>query len=156
MSNEEVLNKIRIRVANEEDINFIFSSWLKSFRNSLFSKSIVNTIYFTEHHKLIERIVRSSQVLVACNVDDPSQMYGYVCASRVEGVYCLHYFYIKHSFRKFGIARLLIGASGHNPEQASLYTHHTLPMESIAKRYNLVYHPYILINYLEELENGET
>jgi hypothetical protein len=150
-----LLNKIRIREANEVDVNFIFSSWLKSYRLSSFAKQISNAVYFPEQHKLIENLLKSSVVLVACNIEDPDQVYGWVCATKIMSVYCLHYIYIKQQFRKFGIARFLMQTSGHNPDIIGLYTHHTNVMADMAKKANLVYHPYINISYLENCKNGK-
>lgn len=143
---------VRLRVANEEDIPFIFSSWLKSYKNSLFACRLPNTIYYTEHHKLIERILKVSDVIVACNNDDPSQVYGWACASKVDGIFCLHYLYVKHSFRNLGIGSILFNSYEHDSSTAGLYTQHTRPMETFAPKHNLIYHPYILINpdYLKE------
>lgn len=136
--------KIQFRPANEEDISFIFNSWLKSFRNSYFCKGIVNTIYFTEQHKVIEGILRTSTAIVACNPEDPSQLYGWVCAEKIDGVFCLHYLYVKHSFRSLGLARLLINTFDHDASQAGIYTHATRASEDLGRKFNLIYHPYVL------------
>jgi hypothetical protein len=137
--------QIRLRPANEEDVPFIFSSWLKSFRTSHFANKLVNSVYFAEHHKLIEKIVKNAHVIVACNNSDPSQIYGWVCAQQIEGIFTLHFVYIKHPFRKMGLARLLIN-SFEQADTAGIYTHHTHAMDYIAPKFNLMYHPYVLFN----------
>jgi GNAT superfamily N-acetyltransferase len=143
--------QIRLRPANEEDIPFIFSSWLKSFRSSLFASKLVNSVYFTEHHKVIEKIVKNSHVIVACNDQDPTQIYGYIVAGTVDSIFCLHYVYTKHPFRRMGIARLLINFFEHSKDLAGIYTHHTRAMDDIAPKFNLVHQPYIWINdYIKE------
>ena len=141
---------IWIRKANQEDVNFIFNSWLKSFRGSLFAKPLNNTVYFTEHHKILERIAKTSEILIACNKDDPTQIYGYICAERVEGIFVLHYAYIKHTYRSMGIAKILLSAFERDPEEAGCYTHHTRSAERLAPKFNLIYHPYLLINHEQE------
>lgn len=137
---------IRIRKANEEDIPFIFNSWLKSYRNSKFAKSITSTIYFTEHHKIIQSIVTKNEVLIACNNEDPSQVYGYCCAGFTEGFFTLHYIYVKHSFRGLGIAKVLMSKFNHDTSTASIYTHHTRVADKLAPKYNMIYHPYIVLS----------
>jgi len=135
--------QIRLRPANEEDIPFIFSAWLKSFRTSLFARNLTNSVYFTEHHKVIEKIVKNAHVIVACNDADPSQIYGWICAQEVDGIFCLHYIYVKHPFRKMGLAKMLINAFEHGKDCAGIYTHHTRVFEILAIKLNLIYHPYI-------------
>ena len=145
--------KILLRPAASEDVSFIFSSWLKSFRNSFFAKPIDNTVYFSEQHKLIEKLVKQAPVIMACNPDDISQIYGFICAQRIEGVFCLHYLYVKHSFRKLGIGRALVNSFEHDSSSAGVYTHHTACGEILKHKFNLVYHPYILsTGYLKEVD----
>lgn len=139
-----------IRKANQEDVNFIFNSWLKSYRSSLFAKPMTNTVYYSEHHKVLERLAKNSEVIVACSKDDPTQLYGYICAEKIEGVFVLHYVYVKHTYRNMGIAKLLLNTLDRDPEQAGCYTHHTRIAEKLAAKYNLIYHPYLLINGVEE------
>jgi GNAT superfamily N-acetyltransferase len=138
--------KILLRSANEEDISFIFNSWLKSFRNSFFCKGIVNSVYFTEHHKLIEKILKTASAVIACNPEDPSQVYGWICAEEIDGVFCMHYLYVKHSFRGLGIGRLLFNTFTHESGLAGIYTHQTRASETLGIKLNLIYHPYVLFS----------
>lgn len=142
---------IRLRPANQEDVPFIFNSWLKSYRNSLFARNITNTTYFTEHHKLIQRIVKKNQVIVACNDQDPSQVYGYICAGHIDGIFVLHYIYVKHSFRNLGVGKALLNSFNHDINTAAIYTHHTRIAEKLAAKYSFLYHPYVLF----ELEGSD-
>lgn len=145
----------KLRLADKEDVGFIFNSWLKSYRNSLFAKPISNTVFFAEHHKVIEKLAKTSQILVACNKEDPAQIYGYACAERVDGVFVLHYIYVKQHFRRFGIGKLLLNSFDHNfEEEAAVYTHHTKIAEKLAAKYSLVYHPYLLINVEQDSEES--
>ena len=92
------LEKVRLRTANDEDLPFIFNSWLKSYRNSHFAEKITNTIYFSDHHKVVENILKDSVTMIACNADDPTQMYGYAVGSQTDGIFVLHFIYVKHTF----------------------------------------------------------
>lgn len=134
---------IHFRAATQEDVGFIFNSWLKSFRNSMHAKFISNTIYYTEHHKLVERLLKENKVVVACNPEDPNQLYGYICASEVEGFFVCHYVYVKQTYRNMGLGKELLAQFNHEPTKAGLYTHHTRIADRLAPRYNLVYHPYL-------------
>lgn len=145
MSKNSIVGQIRIRRANDEDIPFIFSSWLKSFRTSWFAKLIANPIYFDQHHKVIENVLKTSEVLVACNNEDIGQIYGYICAERIDGVFVVHFTYIKHPFRKMGIAKELLNVFDHDLGNAAFYTHHTKSAESVTSKYGFIYNPYLLM-----------
>lgn len=138
---------ISIRDAEEGDISFIFSSWLKSYRPGLLCKHVDNTIYFAEHHKLVERLLRRSFTIIATDPADPATIYGYLTYERVEGLLVIHYAYVKHTFRAMGVLRQLLASLKHDWKLAGLYTHSTIISARLSMKYNLIYHPYILINY---------
>jgi len=144
MSNNKL--PIRLRRATEEDIPFIFNSWLKSYRHSRFAREITSTIYFTEHHKVLERLLKTNDVIIACNEKDASQVYGYICAGKVDGIFAIHYIYVKHSFRNLGVGKVLLNAFQHDPATASVHSHSTRISERLAAKYNSVYHPYLILN----------
>ena len=147
-------NKCRLRPMVEDDIPFIFNSWLKSYRFSHFGEKITNTIYFQDHHKLLERIVGNSKVLVACDPQDSSHLYGYSVAGEQDDVLVLHFIYVKHTFRNLGIGKTLLDALGHDNSSAAVYTHHTRMADKLAAKYNLVYHPYLMFDF-KEVNDGE-
>jgi len=141
-----------LRRADEKDISFIFNSWLKSYRNSLFAKSVSNTIYFSEHHKIVEKLAKTSEIIIACNPDDPEQIYGYACAEKIDGIFCLHYIYVKQPFRRLGVGNFLLNAFDRDISEPAVHTHQTKIAELLAAKFNTVYHPYLLINV--EPESG--
>ena len=137
---------ILLRPANAEDVGFIFNAWLKSFRNSEHAKDLSNEIYFSEHHKVIEELLKRYDVIIACNNEDPSQIYGFICAGSTDGVFTLHYVYVKHTFRRMGIGQALLNSFQHDSNYAAIYTHHGRPAKHLAKKYNLIYHPYVALS----------
>lgn len=138
---------ISIREALEGDIPFIFSSWLKSHRPGLICKHVDNTIYFSEQHKLVERLLKRSTTMVATDPADPATIYGYVTFERIEGILVVHYAYVKHTYRAMGVLRQLLKSLDHDWSVAGLFTHSTQIAMRLSLKYNLLYHPYILINY---------
>jgi ribosomal protein S18 acetylase RimI-like enzyme len=134
---------IRIRKATEEDVSFIFNSWLKSYRDSAFAKSITNTIYFNEHHKLLEDLLKTCNVLVACNNENPADIYGYSVTETVEGFFVLHFVYIKHTYRQLGLGKKLMQEAGADFTKASFCSHITKHGERLAAKYNMVHSPYV-------------
>ncbi len=137
---------IRLRTATQEDVSFIFNSWLKSYRQSNFARSIANEVYFNEHHKVIEDLVRTNKVTVACSESDSNQLYGYIVAGTHEGFFVLHYIYVKHSFRAMGIGSMLLNSFEHDPSVASVCTHWNRVCDKLGPKYGMVYHPYLLFN----------
>ena len=138
---------IRIRPAQAEDVNFIFNSWLKSFRNGLICKDVENTIYFNEHHKLIEKLVKRGTTRVACVADDPANIVGWACYEKIAGILAFHFAYTKHIYRGLGVLRQIMLELNQNHNLASLYTHQTSLGKKLSHKYNMIYHPYILMNY---------
>ena len=146
---------ITIRDADPADVSFIFSSWLKSFRKGELCQGVDNAIYYSEHHKVIERILRRSTVKIACNPQDPSQIMGYLVYEKLDGIWVFHYCYVKHTFRNLGVARELARAAEHDFKTLAIASHKTYFAEKILSKYELIYHPYVLINYTntDELAN---
>ena len=155
ISMSKVKPPIRLRKANQEDVGFIFNAWLKSYKYSLFAKNVTNTVYFAEHHKVIERLLKNFETIIACNDEDPSQIYGFINAGRIDGIFCVNYIYVKQAFRNLGIGKALLNAFEHDASSASVHTHHTRMSEKLAAKYNFVYHPYLLINSESSNESKE-
>lgn len=143
MTNKQL--PISLRPATSEDVSFIFSSWLKSYRGSPFARNVANEIYFNEHHLLIEKLVRENEVIIACNNEDENQIYGYIVAGKTESIFTLHYIYVKHNFRSMGIGAALLNHFEHDASVASIYTHYTRLCDKLGPKYNFIHHPYILI-----------
>jgi hypothetical protein len=150
----EQLKSIAIREFTSSDIGFVFNSWLKSFRSSYFAKGIPNSVYFSGHHKLIEHLIQNSRVVIACDPADTKNIYGYICASTVQGILVVHYVYVKHTFRCLGVAKTLMNQFEHDASRAACYTHQTLMGDRIAPKFNLIYHPYLSMNIYEKEENN--
>ena len=146
-NNEQIL-PILYRQVLEEDKPFLFNSWLKSFRQGTLAANVDNSIYYTNHHKLVEKILSKSKTIICCNSDDPSIIYGYVTYQIVDGQFVLHYLYIKNIYRKLGLGRKLLAETKHDFNVLGCYTHQTSVGVAKEEKYNLVYHPYILFTYL--------
>lgn len=138
---------IRLRGYQPGDANFIYNSWLRSNRQNTPYDLCENPIYFTEHHKLIERLLKDCKTVIACSVNDVAEIYGYICYQEVESTMVFHYAYVKHTFRNLGIAKELVAETGHDLTNAALFTQWTKGSAKLMKKYNLLFHPYILTNY---------
>jgi hypothetical protein len=126
-----------LRQADENDLSFIFSSWLKSYRNQ--QKFVSSEIYFEGQHKLIELILRESHCIVICPVDDPDSIIGYV----VYKDNAMHWIYVKSVFRNLGMARKLLTVF-ENGEPTS-YSHFSAAVHFLLSD-DCIFNPY---SYLE-------
>jgi len=149
----EVLETVvTIRQPKPDDISFLFSSWLKSYRNSPWAKPMHNNVYFDYHHALIQDLLNHSEVYIACSKKNGSDIYGYAVGQWINDVFTLHYVYVKHAYRRLGIGKLLM-ACFNRGEFAGCYTHHTHMASKLADKFALLYNPYLLslIDSQEEL-----
>lgn len=143
---------ITLRQPHAEDIPFIFSSWLKSYRSSLHVKNISNTVYYGEHHKVLERLMKRSEALIACNPEDANQIYGYLIYEKITGILVTHYCYVKQPYRRLGICHQLLSAAGRDKDEPFVYTHETFLGEKISGRLRAMYNPYVFYQGYESKE----
>ena len=137
---------IKIRAAQSEDIPFIFSTWLKSYKHSsYFAKRIRYDIFFDNHHSIIERIIAkpTCRALVACLDDDPSVILGYIVFETTK-VPTFHYIFIKKAFREMQISKMFLLDEKIDPDSCQ-FTHWTFDLDKVLKKYpNMIYNPYAL------------
>lgn len=131
-----------LRQANPSDESFIYNSWLKSYKNSDFARSIPARTYYAMHHLVIERILSrpSTQVLVACDPTAPDVLYGYVVMESVGDLSVVHYCYVKQAFRRLGIASALLASA---PTPDASYSHRTKDVHYLVSPSH-TFNPYLL------------
>jgi hypothetical protein len=109
--------KVVLRQATADDTSFIYSSWLKSYRNT--QKHVNSETYFKGQHDLITLLLNNSSVIVICPEDDPESIVGYMVYS--DDV--LHWIYVKSVFRNLGMAKTLMSVFPNGePKQFSHFT----------------------------------
>jgi GNAT superfamily N-acetyltransferase len=139
-------SEIEVRTVNlEKDIGFIFSTWLKSYQQSAFVQGIYPEVFYQQHHKAIESILKRDNAvgIVAYPKGEPDVLLGYL-VGEAGPVPVIHYIYVKGVFRKKGIAKLLIEASL-LPIGSSFFTHWTYVVNLLIKKApGLKYDPYRL------------
>lgn len=130
-----------LRAARGEDLPFIFNSFLKSYRDAPAVSGVPNTLYYDGQHALIERLLKDGKAIVACATDDPEQIMGY----GIGGASVIHWIYVKHPFRGFGIGKALEGALvGQAPEQV-FYTHRVKATDRLVRNRPYTFNPFLLI-----------
>lgn len=145
-----------------EDLPFIMKSWMSKTRHCSFVRNIPNDVFTVEHHNLVEKLLRRSNVLVACNPQSSDHVYGYL-VWEPEPLY-IHFIFVKSVFRKLGVARHLLSEAVpalFTPDAPKLYCSHANelfnPMQVLdsegkktgvekpnytVQRYRLVFNPY--------------
>lgn len=146
--------EITFREANNSDIPFLTSSWLKSYRDAPAVRGVPNKVYYYFHHKVLEELISRGMVLVLHYEHTPDQILGWVCYETYDSAMLLHYMYIKKSFRGFGLARKVLEEilDRENPPVV-LYTHKTtdiFPIERKLRDKGWVFHPYMLWTSMPE------
>lgn len=132
---------IEFREMRSSDIPFLCSSYLKSYRNSNDTKNIRSTIYYkfqkTEFLKLLNR----SSVIIAIEPGVDYHIIGYIIYDLELNA--LHYVYVKHALRNFGVAKKLVTQSQLDLNSLSV-THVTDSAVRVLSKYRTIdYNPYL-------------
>jgi GNAT superfamily N-acetyltransferase len=104
------------------DENFVFHSWLQSHSEDAKKQAptgkrwaINPQLYYEAVRPVLRRIVghEDTRILIAVYPDAPDKIRGWICYAEREGfpVPVLHYVYVKHTWRKLGVARQLMMAA---------------------------------------------
>lgn len=95
---------VLVREFREADEDFLYSSWLHSFRYCLVNLGMGKDEYYRTFHKRIEEILKGAEVKVACEDSDPELIMGYVVYGQRE----VYWVYVKEDFRKLGVGTKLL------------------------------------------------
>ncbi len=150
-----------VRPATRNDAAFVASSWLRSYREAPAAVAVPSRTYFYWHHRVIEVLLGRSAVLVACDPRRPDTIVGWACAEAMEGALVLHYVYVKHSFRRAGVARALVRAlQASEPGSEQVFaTHATRKSFRLMRDAGIFYNPYLLllpfVDGSEQLPSGD-
>lgn len=130
-----------IRKATKEELPFIYSTWLKSYKHSSqFAARIRNDIYYDYHQQIVKRLVNRSEVLVACESTD-GPIFGYLV---YETPNLIHFAYVKKSFRHLGIFKELLGHAQLNLNDCA-FTHWTKSTDKMLElQTKMLYIPYLV------------
>ncbi len=102
-----------------------------------------NPVYFAAHHKLVEGLCKRATIVMASNDTDLGQIYGYLCCERIEGNMVIHFMYVKETFRKMGIGKMLLATQGWKVGDPVFFTHRTRMAMMLEEKHPMVYNPYL-------------
>jgi len=129
-------DKLYIRLHTEDDLNFIYATWLKSYRsNSIHTKRVPKELYFDYQQQAIRRIIENERnvISIACSYLDPVTIFGYLIYHppiRPKAPYILHYAYVKQDMRGLNIFHELLKEAAINFKRC-IFTHWTNSSEKL-------------------------
>ena len=129
---------LSFRTPTEDDMSFIYSSWLKSYRNSDYAKHICNELYYQAHAAIITALILKEKTLIAYD-SDTNVLLGFICYSDQT----IFYIYVKFVAREMGIAKELLAKTDIDLSLPILTTHSTLASQK--SKLHLVYSPYAML-----------
>ena len=119
--------QLMFRPMVQSDRAFFATGWLRSYKGAPRVRGISSKTYWYFHHRLLERLLARSTVVIACQQGDPDILYGFSCFERLEGSCVLHYLYVKGSRRGEGIGSAILDETlrASRDPAALVWTHQT-------------------------------
>lgn len=133
---------IAIRELLPADAPFILSTWLKGllYGGDEFYRRIPRDVYFSNHHRVVERALLSPTTTVKLAVlrEDPDVILGYAVFREVGEITILDWVFVKKTWRNIGIAESLI------PEKVNAVTNLTRAGAGMLEKHpHVIYNPYL-------------
>ena len=128
---------LQIRPFEPSDKNFVYNSWLKSYRQ--YMRPVDDQVYYSQESVLIDK---SETVLILCIDSDPDIIIGYLAYSLLLDVPVIHYLYVKEQYRSQGCSKALLNCiiSEHSLFIYDHWTKYTGNYKSYTKG---IYNPYL-------------
>ncbi len=112
--------ELTIRKAVANDVPFIMSGWLNSWRTSKHAGVIPNHLYYDTTRTLIEDLIARGAILIVAEVQ--GVLLGFAAGEVKDGKTVLHYCYCKDVFHRTGVEDKLIAAlPGEKPGWFTFY-----------------------------------
>lgn len=146
-----ILEKLKIRSANDKDRNFILKTWLKNYKKSNFASEIDPSIYYEAYQNAVKNCLSRSTVSILCDEEDPNFIYAFFVLDEHTEANVLHFLYVRDDFRNWGIAKQIYKQFLAN--KFIFYTHKTKMINGqnkainvsaeLAEKVGAVYNPFL-------------
>jgi hypothetical protein len=83
-------------------------TWLKGQRHEGDRAFMTNTTYFDGEKKRINKLLSKCKVVVLCDPDSHSHLYGYIAYAVIDDIFIVHYAHLKKPYRRLGLMSALI------------------------------------------------
>lgn len=91
-----------VRTATQDDMPFIYSSWLNHQRHTFPNVIVPGRMYYKGETYRLDKLLEKTQVFVACTSEDQNQILAWVCATTAPTL-IVHYAFTKPTFRRLKI-----------------------------------------------------
>ena len=134
---------VALRAALEADHAFVVSSWLDHYlRNARVTAHLPRKAFLTRHRVSVMDALMRGTCIVAGPPDDDGTIIGYGVGERDGFGAIVHWIYVKHDFRRYGVGRLLFGALTAGAAEPVTVTCRTNSSEAIERE-----HPALALAY---------
>lgn len=107
--------------------------------------SVPKELYRSGQMKLMARLIQSCSCYVACAPEELTQIYGWMVFEKIGEIGVLHYIYVKHPYRRFGIGGKIFSMLECDRTVPVIATHATMYLNHVKDKWNLTYNPYMLL-----------
>jgi len=135
------------RPMEPKDSSFIYSTWLKSYRQMPYAHNMSNDTFFYHHKQLIEKVLSkpNTTITMICESTDPDHLYGYSVVESYGAAHIIHYVYMKHAYRKMGLTKdLLLTQIPLLGQKLTFVTHESRHHNIFKNKFNIEYNPYLI------------
>lgn len=127
---------VAVRRMRAGDEAFIYRSWLKGCRRCARHADLPSTVYYSDVHDQVEKLIAAPvvTVLLAVAPHDDDEFFGFTCTERLAGeTKVLHFAYTKLGDRRRGVFRQLAAAAGLDLRRPFFYTSHPPMATDVAR-----------------------
>ena len=118
------------------DRNFVFQSWINSYRNSDRAGVLPDHVFYPLHKIVINQLLaRGMKITMAVSPDDRDQILGYIAYEPSV----LHFVFLKDFVRRQGAASLLLASAHFDRTKPIFHTHWTADVKYLGK--HMVHRP---------------
>ena len=137
---------IKLRHAEKADEGFIYSTWLKSYRQSDWAKDMSNDVFFNTHKEIVMDLIEKATVMMIVDEEDDQHLIGYVCYETVGVHSLIHFVYVKFNYRKLGLLSAVISSLNLlKKDKINFITHLPRSYSVLKTKKNLEYNPYLIL-----------
>lgn len=126
-----------------QDTNFLFNSYLKSYRGALANKKISNSVYFKNGQKILANYIQSvgAKIVVACDPEDKNSIFGYMLFNVERNE--IFFAYVKEPFRRLGVFKTMLLESKLDVTKPVVCRHDTYGMGQVASALKNIVFSYV-------------
>ena len=145
------MTAIKYRPSVHTDEAYVYRSWIRSFRESPFGRTLTDDAYNLAQQGKMEAILDVANVTIVCPDDDPDTIIAFAVHDRTEDdLLLVHYLYVRELSRHQGVAQKLIQQL--EPTEPIVFTDITLDFYKLREKHDL---PYVTTREYQNLHRAK-